>query len=181
MWKQIKNYPRYEINELGDVRIIETKYVLTKYKNSSGYYRVMLLSPLKVKHNEFIHRLVAETFIPNPNNYKYVNHKDENKNNNAVQNLEWCTSSYNRRYGTISKKLSSIFSVPIVSEDQDEIIIYDSFKNAAIFNNVTPGNISRIFRKSNRNGLKKHWRYATPKEIELLHSNNSIILKLANN
>lgn len=179
MWKQIKNYPRYEVNENGDVRITENHRLLSKYKNSSGYYRVMLLSPSKKKHNEFVHRLVAEAFIPNPHNYKYVNHKDEDKSNNCASNLEWCTSSYNRRYGTLSSRLSSMFSVAIVSKDKDESRVYRSFKDAAIFNNVSPSNISRIFRKCNRIGLNKEWRYATPEEIELLGNNSSIILNIA--
>lgn len=179
MWKQIKDYPRYEVNEDGDVRIITTHKLLSKYKNSNGYYRVMLLSSNKKKYNVFIHRIVAETFIPNPLNYKYVNHKDENKANNSVNNLEWCTSSYNRRYGTLSSRLSSMFSIPIVSKDENETRLYRSFKDAAVFNNVSPGNISRIFRKSNRFGLNKQWRYATPKEIELLDNKTSIVLNIA--
>lgn len=54
--------------------------------------------------NIAIHRLVAEAFIPNPNNYNQVNHKDENKHNNSVDNLEWCTSSYNIRYSNLLHK-----------------------------------------------------------------------------
>ena len=54
--------------------------------------------------NIAIHRLVAETFIPNPNNYNQVNHKDENKHNNSVDNLEWCTQSYNIRYSNLLHK-----------------------------------------------------------------------------
>ena len=86
MWKVIKNYPKYEVNELGVIRIIKTQKVLTQYKNNCGYYRVMLISPMNKKHNEYVHRLVAEAFIPNPLNNKYVNHKDENTRNNNVSN-----------------------------------------------------------------------------------------------
>ena len=57
-----------------------------------------------VYKNIAIHRLVAESFIPNPNNYNQVNHKDENKHNNSVDNLEWCTSSYNIRYSNLLHK-----------------------------------------------------------------------------
>lgn len=53
------------------------------------------------QHNlKFVHRLVAEAFIPNPNNYPIVNHKDENPSNNDISNLEWCTVAYNNAYGT---------------------------------------------------------------------------------
>ena len=55
-----------------------------------------------------IHRLVANAFIPNPNNFPDVNHKDENKLNNCIKNLEWCTKKYNQNYGNRNKKCSEI-------------------------------------------------------------------------
>ena len=58
------------------------------------------------KKRYLVHRLVAIAFIPNPNNYKEVNHKDENPSNNNVKNLEWCTREYNNNYGTRNKKAS---------------------------------------------------------------------------
>ena len=71
----------------------------------NGYLYAMI--PVLDKNGKYaykniaIHRLVAESFIPNPNNYNQVNHKDENKHNNSVDNLEWCTSSYNIRYSNL--------------------------------------------------------------------------------
>ena len=56
------------------------------------------------RHPVAVHRLVAKHFLPNPNNYDCVNHKDENPRNNCVSNLEWCTHSYNRKYGTCEKR-----------------------------------------------------------------------------
>ena len=74
----------------------------------NGYLYAMI--PVLDKNGKYaykniaIHRLVAESFIPNPNNYNQVNNKDENKHNNSVDNLEWCTSSYNIRYSNLLHK-----------------------------------------------------------------------------
>lgn len=111
MKKPIKNYEGlYEITDDGKIiclpRIKHNKYVSFKtkshetygYKNKKGYMVINLTSNNKEikKKNVLIHRLVAETFIPNPKNYPYINHKDGNKSNNNVNNLEWCNNSMNQ-------------------------------------------------------------------------------------
>lgn len=72
-------------------------------KNKWGYLTVCLTENGKRK-TFLVHRLIAEAFIPNPNKFKYVNHKDENKANNIVENLEWCTFEYNLNYGTCQQR-----------------------------------------------------------------------------
>ena len=79
--------------------------ILSYDDNSKGYRRVWLRIDNK-QIRKFVHRLVAEAFLPNPNNYPIVNHKDENKQNNSVENLEWCTYKYNSNYGTIKEKFN---------------------------------------------------------------------------
>lgn len=74
-------------------------------KNTGGYLQIKLCKNGKRKIFT-IHRLVAETFIPNPDNLLCINHKDENKENNRVENLEWCTYEYNNNYGTIKQRIS---------------------------------------------------------------------------
>lgn len=71
-----------------------------------GYKEITLNSPTKKREFRCIHKLVAETFIPNPSDLPCVNHKDENKLNNNMDNLEWCTYKYNSNYGTINERLS---------------------------------------------------------------------------
>lgn len=82
----------------GRVRVLKEK-ILTPSVDKKGYEFVQLFINGNYRSKK-IHRLVAEVFIPNPNNLEQVNHKDENKKNNKVSNLEWCTLIYNINYGT---------------------------------------------------------------------------------
>ncbi len=78
---------------------------LLKQGNVNGYKRINLYKNGKMKHY-LVHRLVAIAFLPNPNGYKEVNHIDENKANNMISNLEWCSSKYNVNYGTRNERAS---------------------------------------------------------------------------
>lgn len=89
---------KYEITRSGVVRNATTKHVLTNSVTKSGYTQVCLtVAPMKTLSIK-THRLVAETFIPNPNGYRCINHIDEVKTNNQVSNLEWCDHNYNNHY-----------------------------------------------------------------------------------
>lgn len=106
LWKDIEGYPGYQVSNLGRVRSNNygrINYVLKLRVDKDGYYRVMIKKDKKDKLFG-VHRLVALTFISNPNNYPCVNHKDENKQNNCVDNLEWCTVQYNDTYGTARQR-----------------------------------------------------------------------------
>ena len=106
IWKDIKGYEGlYQVSSFGRIKSFK-RYrdgkILRPGKYSNGYMFVKL-SLLNTPRNTYtksysIHRLVAEHFIPNHNSYPIVNHKDNNKENNDVDNLEWCTHSYNSKY-----------------------------------------------------------------------------------
>ena len=104
-WKLINEFPDYEVSTLGEVRNRMTMQVLRQVK-SGGYMQVII----EGKYRRYVHRLVATAFIPNDDNLPQVNHKDENKTNNNVDNLEWCTPKYNSNYGTQSEKISKAIS-----------------------------------------------------------------------
>ena len=113
IWKDIKGYEsRYQVSNLGNVKSLNyncTKKakLLVYHLNHKGYARVHLTKDKQDKYIS-VHRLVAQAFIPNPNNYPQVNHIDGNKLNNNVDNLEWCTNEYNFQHalktGLIKKK-----------------------------------------------------------------------------
>ena len=100
IWKEIKGYEGlYEVSNQGNIRSLKTGK-LRKPKNNFGYLRINLCKNNVVKFH-MVHRLVAETFIENNDqNLTQVNHKNENKQDNRVENLEWCDAKYNNNYGT---------------------------------------------------------------------------------
>lgn len=126
IWKDIKEYEgKYQVSNLGNVRNCKTNKILKSYSDMFGYKRVTL-HHYKSKHFS-VHRLVAEAFIPNPDNLPQINHKDENPSNNRVDNLEWCTPKYNSNYGTRKEKLHNIL---IHRKDLSKLIdIYDLNNN----------------------------------------------------
>lgn len=101
----IKDFPMYEVSNKGNVKSLY-KNKLMKPNLKYGYYQIVFYKKNgnKKQESRYIHRLVAEAFIPNPNEYECVNHKDENKLNNCVDNLEWCTKQYNNVYNDRAKK-----------------------------------------------------------------------------
>ena len=84
--------------------------LIKPYKDSTGYLVVSLRDNKGNTYRKKIHRLVAQAFLPNPDNLNVVNHKDENKLNNVVENLEWCTTSYNANYGTRNVRIQTALS-----------------------------------------------------------------------
>ena len=104
-WKDVVGFEgKYQVSNKGNVRTFQRDRCMPlKKKNTLGYMTVMLWDN-KVRKDAKVHRLVAEAFIPNPDNLPIINHKDENPSNNCVENLEWCTQQYNITYGTAMQK-----------------------------------------------------------------------------
>ena len=117
-----------------------------------------------------VHRLVAEAFIPNPNNLPQVNHKDENRLNNSVQNLEWCSAKHNANYGTRKDKLRKASGIQVAQYDLkgNLIRIWDSISQASkSFGTDTTSGIRRVCKQEpGRNTYKGFiWKYVDRKVI----------------
>ncbi len=105
IWKDINEYEGlYQVSSLGNVKSIKSNKFLKI--NMTGEYDFVSLYKNNKKTIKKVHRLVAENFLENIDNYECVNHKDENKRNNCVNNLEWCTKKYNCNYGIRNEKMS---------------------------------------------------------------------------
>lgn len=109
IWKYIQGYEGlYQISNLGRVKSLNYNHTkkekILQYRINERGYKYISLCVNNIRKSFKIHRLVAEAFIPNPHNYPCINHKDEDKTNNCVDNLEWCTYKYNSNYGTAIKR-----------------------------------------------------------------------------
>lgn len=112
-YKKLEDYPTYRIYSNGRVYNEKTGKFLKVHFDSCGYRHVTLYKGTKKSRKTFkVHRLVAQVFIPNPLNLPEVNHKDENKSNNDVSNLEWCTRKYNCEYSAHLHYREEICAIP---------------------------------------------------------------------
>ena len=114
IWKDIEGYEGlYQVSSWGRVKNSRTGRVLKAGKHKDGYLQVLLCKNGK-RTTYRVHRLVAQAFIPNPQNKPQVNHIDEDKENNRVENLEWVTNTENINHGTHNARMSKMKSIPII-------------------------------------------------------------------
>ena len=165
-WKKLKENCNYEVNKNGAVRNLKTKHILKPAKIKNGYLTINLSQNGNGK-TYLLHRIVANNFINNPNNYREVNHIDGNKLNNNVDNLEWCDRSYNlkhaydnnlkiKRYGEnnpASKKVKQ------TNLETKEIIIWDSMMDIKRKLNYSTGSISDACQGKLKTAYKSKWEY----------------------
>lgn len=159
IWKGIEGYEGlYQVSNLGNVKSLgngnsnNSKERILKPKKTSGYLYVGLSKEGKRK-NHLIHRLVAQTFISNPNNYQQVNHRDEDKTNNQVTNLEFCDAKYNCNYGTRNQKLSK----PVMCIETGKI--YPSTKEIERQLGFSFSTISSACNGRYKQAYGFHWKY----------------------
>lgn len=174
----IPGYSDYLIETDGRIFSKVSNRWLKATLGNNGYYGVELRNSYGARRLS-IHRLVALTYIPNPNNYPQVNHKDENKLNNDLSNLEWCTNQYNMTYGTfIERKVAHTdYSKPSYREnaikngkkvckpvarytkDGQYIDSFESAKDAARKLNFNSSHITECCRKQRKTSNGYVWKY----------------------
>lgn len=143
IWCPIKGYEGlYEVSDQGMVKSIgyDKERILKTVRMTNGYLKVNLCKNGETKTFK-VHRLVAKTFIPNPQNLPEVNHKDEDKENNSVQNLEWCDQKYNINYGTRTQRQAEKLSKPVLQYTKSGAFVrewkstHDVERNLGYFHN----------------------------------------------
>nr|DAP96555.1 MAG TPA: homing endonuclease [Caudoviricetes sp.] len=165
-WKPIADYVGlYEVSNKGRVRNLKTGRTLKPGNNGRGYLFVGLYKNGAVKYH-YLHRLVALTFIPNPNKLPEVNHKDEIRTNNKLDNLEWISHRDNSNYGKRNERVSKSKSKAIVQFDLSTGLIiktYSSTITATRVTGINQGNISKAARGIIKTAGGYGWRYQSDK------------------
>ena len=171
VWKPIKGYEGlYEVSNLGRVKSTERRGAYGLKENGrirslgerNGYRYIALCKDGKYK-KQYVHRLVAQAFIPNPENLPCVNHKDESKGNNRVDNLEWCTYRYNSCYGSANEKRAKQKSKPVIAtnvatgEKEYYASAVEAIKKLSKYQRN--GNITAVLKGKRKTAFGRTWEY----------------------
>lgn len=177
-WRPVPEYEdHYEVSNVGDIRSIPRKGshgfpikggILIGFINRNGYRLVLLYKDRKRKHNA-VHRILAKTFVhnPNPQEFDCVNHIDENTLNNSADNLEWCTHKYNNNYGNRNKRISKAQrnnirqSKPVLQYTKEGEFVkeWPSVKKIKRQTNMWDGSIQKCCRGEHKTAYGYIWKY----------------------
>ena len=156
---KIDGFEKYEVSNLGKVRNIKSGRVLKPWITKDGYLRHCLYKHNKRK-NLLLHRIIATAFIDNPEAKPQVNHIDENKLNNDLSNLEWCTERENAIHGTRTKRVAEKLSKKVIQLDLNDSVLneFESMGQAERETGVPIGNISRCCNGERKSAGGYKWR-----------------------
>lgn len=180
IWKPVVGWEGlYEVSSFGRVRSLDreivnkagfrqsfTGRILSPARDKDGYDRVVLAREGR-RYNRIVHRLMAQSFIPNPENFPEVNHKDEDKTNNLLSNLEWCSDKYNVNYGTgLQRRTASQRNHPRESKPVQQfskkgelLNVYPSIKEASRQTGIKTESISLSCRGLLKYCHRYYWRF----------------------
>lgn len=170
LWKALPGVPGVEVSTLGNVRTLDkvmssekmtrfTKGRILKQRNNKDGYSLVNIPVDGKSALKNVHRLVAETFIPNPDNLPQVNHKDCNRKNNNVENLEWCNNSYNQKYKNkfgISQTEAAGHPLFAINLATLEVLHFSSQGEASRVLEIRRGNINNVI-KGRRKQAHGYW------------------------
>lgn len=175
MWKKIKRNNNYSINENGEVRNDKTGHIKQPFTNKQNGYLIVDLYEKDKTEKVSIHRLLAETFIPNPENKLTVDHIDGNRKNNSIENLRWATySENNSRFGTVGVRSEQIVVTRFAEERNKrggghlawlgviDTMEFDSISETAKYFDCTVSNISLMLEKGTigRRGRTRGYKFS---------------------
>lgn len=179
-WKKLKRNKNYSINEKGDIRNDVTGHIKTQFINPKNGYLTVDLYENNKSTKVTVHRLLAETFIPNPENKPCVDHKDGNRQNNSLSNLRWATfSDNNSRFDTVGVRSEKIKVTHFKEKrnkrggghlewlEADVIMYFDRIRDVAEYFNVTPGNITPMLKSGvvGRRGKMRGYKFEYCKKL----------------
>lgn len=171
-WRAIAGFEgRYEVSNFGRVKSLKRmrsgkhgaptpipERIMKPSFDRHGYLKVCLRNEHGAT-NHSVHQLVAKAFIPNPNRYQQINHIDEDKTNNHVSNLEWCTPRYNCTYGTRLKRCSKRISKPVVGINGEVLMHFNSARQASRVLGIDASSITAVCRGKAHTAGGYMWRY----------------------
>ena len=147
IFKDVKGYEGYyEVSNLGRVRSTSYKGTRILKPSLKSRYKIVVLCINQIKVHKLVHRLVAEAFIPNPNNYSIVNHIDGNRKNNKVSNLEWCTPLYNIQHAKSHNLLNRYEDRPAAKLTKEKVLLIPELINLG----ATTDDLKNLFNVSRR-------------------------------
>lgn len=154
-WKIIKDFPNYEVSTLGRIR--KDNYIMKFPNDKDGYLKTALRNENGRRYFR-VHRIVAETFLENPEKKPVVNHKNGKKDDNKLSNLEWCTISENTKHGfrVLNRKPVHSTSIPIklINIETNEVLYFKEMTEAGVYLGTTVQNIFGYFKREERLGKK---------------------------
>ena len=164
-WKDIVDYEGlYQVSNLGRVKSLNYKQthkqLLLKptIKKKTGYCQISLSKNGK-KKLYLVHRLVAKAYLINQDNLPQVNHKDEDKTNNKVDNLEWCTAKYNCNYGTKIQRVKEKMAKPVSNYKNGKLIKNYSKVTEVVIDGHIPSDVTRCCKGKIKSHHGYQWKY----------------------